>query len=256
MMADRRLRPGLEIRVDEPAGVVAALSGGADRIELCSALAAGGLTPSTPLVEFSLGLAVPAGLKVHAMVRPRAGDFDYDSTELALAVQEARSLIDVGVHGLVFGAVREGKLDVRALANWVGAIREASATVRLTLHRAIDVVEDPVGAVEVAVDLGFDDILTSGGAKSAPAGVATIARMVERSADRCRIMAGAGVSTDNAAIVLASGVHDLHASASRARPALPDAYKVLQLPAPPRRTNVSEVGALREVIENEYRRRD
>lgn len=240
----------LEICVEDVAGVRAAIKGGANRIELCSALALGGLTPSAGLVEAVLPVARAGGIKVHAIVRPRSGDFDYDADALALAVGEARALIASGVDGLVFGATRGDVLDGDALAQWVGAIRADSSTVALTLHRAIDVVADSVAAVDVAVAHGFDRILTSGGAASAPDGAATLARMVARAGDRCRIMAGAGVRPDNAAALLAaSGVVELHGSASSAGRGTTEKVMALGFGAPPRQTDAAIVRQLRNILD-------
>jgi len=246
-----RASVGLEICVDDLGGVSTAVAGGADRIELCSALMVGGLTPSVPLTRLAIDVARPAGVDVHAMVRPRGGDFTYCGTEMMLAAEEARSLIATGVDGLVFGAVRDSRLDEQALCSWVDAVRRKSATVRLTLHRAIDVVDDPVAAVNVALRLGFDRILTSGGAANAAVGAATIARMVAQAADRCRIMGGGGLSSENAAIVLAAGVHDLHGSASRSGAHLPDAFTALRV-LPPRYTDIERVRALREIVDGRH----
>ncbi|RZL58245.1 MAG: hypothetical protein EOP65_06105, partial [Sphingomonas sp.] len=199
-----RPRIALEICVESAEGAAAAIAGGCDRIELCAALALGGLTPSAGLVAAVLDVARPAGVPVRAMVRPRPGGFDYDAADLALARREAAALLAAGVQGLVFGVTRGGRLDRQALADWRAALPGApavsgvpAAPAGLTLHRAIDVVDDPVAAVEEAVALGFDHILTSGGAASAPAGAATIARMV----------APAG-------LIAATGVAAVHGSAS------------------------------------------
>ncbi|MGP7796229.1 copper homeostasis protein CutC [Sphingomonas sp. CLY1604] len=236
----------LEICVESVAGAMAAIAGGCDRIELCSALALGGLTPSAGLVAGVLEVAVPAGVPVRAMVRPRPGDFAYDAADLALAAREARALIAAGVQGLVFGATDGGALATAALQEWCAGL---GAEVPLTLHRAIDVVADPVAAVDVAVALGFDHILTSGGARSAPEGAATIARMVERAAGRCTIMAGAGVAPGNvAALVAATGVAAVHGSASEAVTVIENDR--FGFGPHPRTTSVSLVRGLREPIDD------
>lgn len=244
-------RRSLEICVDDIAGVRTAISGGADRIELCAALALGGLTPGAALVEAALREARQAGTAVHAMVRPRAGDFTYDADELALATAEARALIALGVDGLVFGALRGGRLDEPALDAWVATVATATRPVALTLHRAIDVTADPVAEVEVALRFGFDRILTSGGAPTAPEGSATIARMVARAEGRCRIMAGSGVRSDNAAgLLAATGVDDLHASASVAVNETDERVTALGFATPPRRrTDAGAVRALRAILD-------
>lgn len=241
------IRVALEICVESPQAAAAAIAGGCDRIELCSALALGGLTPSAGLVAAVLDIARPAGVPVHAMVRPAAGGFDYDAATLALAAQEAAMLAAAGVQGLVFGATRDGMLDEPALAAWIAALPMPSLA--LTLHRAIDVVTDPVAAVDVAVRLGFGRILTSGGAASAPLGSATIAAMVARATGRCAIMAGAGVSPANvAALIAATGVHEVHGSASVAADAPADDR--LGFGPPPRITSRAIVTQLRQAIDD------
>ena len=237
----------LEVCVESAAGAAAAIAGGCDRIELCAALALGGLTPSAGLVAAVLAVAAPAGVPVRAMVRPRPGGFAYDADDLALAQREAAALLAAGVQGLVFGATRDGRLDWQALADWRAAL--PGPPTGLTLHRAIDVVDDPVSAVEEAVTLGFDYILTSGGATSAPAGAATIARMVERAAGRLVVMAGAGVAPGNVAdLVAATGVRAVHGSASEATAVEDD--KRIDFGPLPRVTSRRLVAALRQAIDD------
>src|SRR6266542_1595075 len=137
----------LEICVEDLAGVAAALEGGADRIELCSALALGGLTPSTQLLVAALDLCRPKQVPVHVMVRPRAGDFDYDESDLKLALSEGEALVDAGADGLMFGATRDGGLDLAGLRRWVerfrGQTTRSFSALELSLHRAIDTLDDP-----------------------------------------------------------------------------------------------------------------
>lgn len=201
----------LEVCVDSLAGARAAIAGGADQIELCAALPVGGLTPSAGLTEAVVAIARPAKVRVRAMVRPQAGGFDFDADTLAVAAADARALVALGCDGLVFGATHEGQIDEAAVRAWREAI---DPLVGLTFHRAVDTLADPVAAVDRIVALGFDQILTSGGATAALAGAATIAAMTRRAAGRCRIVAGAGVRPDNvAALVAAAGTRAIHASA-------------------------------------------
>jgi copper homeostasis protein len=201
----------LEICVDDLGGVHAAAEGGADRIELCSALALGGLSPSPAFAA----AALERGLVVHAMVRPRAGDFVYSPDELELMVAEIRAFAAVGVAGVVVGATREdGSPDRDSLAR----LRDAAAGLDIVLHRAIDLAPDPCAAVELAVSLGFDHVLSSGGAQTALEGAATLSKMVEVAAGRINIMAGSGVTADNVVeLIRATGVQAVHASASDQR---------------------------------------
>jgi len=206
----------LEICVDDVAGVDAAVAGGADRIELCSALELGGLTPSAALLDHALR----AGLPIHMMIRPRAGGFVYAADDVALMVEEIHSAVARGAAGVVVGALRsDGGLDREALARFRDAARDAT----IVLHRAIDLIPDPVAAVGDAVALGYDKILSSGGAPTAIEGTATLATMVAAAGERLSVIAGSGVTPDTVAHIIAgTGVREVHGSASRPGPE-PDA---------------------------------
>lgn len=201
--------PVLEICVDDLPGLHAAVSGGADRIELCSGLALGGLTPSQALTAAAMEHGVP----VHVMVRPRAGDFTYDEREVDLITEDIRRFRDMGVPGIVVGAAdASGRMDERALARF----REAANGLAIVLHRAVDLAPDPVEAARVAAGLGYDYVLTSGGVPRASDGIATIRRMVARTAGQLTVIAGGGVTPENAAtLVRETGVGQIHASATK-----------------------------------------
>lgn len=200
----------LEICVDDAAGVDAAVAGGADRIELCSALELGGLTPSAALQEHALRTVCP----IHVMIRPRAGGFVYDDSDVALMVEEIGLAVARGAQGVVVGALRpDGGLDREALARFRDAARDAA----VVLHRAIDLVPDPVAAVREVAALGYDAILSSGGAPTAIEGAPTLAAMVATASEQLSIIAGAGVTPENVARLIAdTGVRAVHGSASRA----------------------------------------
>jgi copper homeostasis protein len=202
------VRTLLEICVDDSVGLNTAVAGGADRIELCSALELGGLTPSTALLD----RALRTGFPIHMMIRPRAGDFVLAQGEAALMVEEIRLAVARGVAGVVVGALRpDGELDHEALARF----RRAARDVTIVLHRAIDLVADPVAAVREAAALGYDKILSSGGAPTAIEGMAVLAAMVAEAGSRLSIIAGSGVTPDNVArLVAGTGVREVHGSAS------------------------------------------
>jgi copper homeostasis protein len=157
--------------------------------------------------------ALRAGCPIHMMIRPRAGGFVYSEDDLALMVEEIGGAVAAGAAGVVVGALRpDGGLDRTALARFRAAAFDAT----IVLHRAIDLVPDPVAAVEEAVALGYDKILSSGGALSAVEGMATLAAMVADAGERISIIAGAGVRPDNVARIIAgTGVREVHGSASR-----------------------------------------
>jgi len=201
----------LEIAVTAPAGALVARDGGADRVELCVGLELGGLTPSQALVEATHETGIPA----HALVRCRPGGFVYDDDDLALMEREVRTVLRSGAAGVVVGALRPDRtLDEDALRRFVDAARSVAAHAEVTLHRAVDHAADPVATVARLAGLGITRVLTSGGAPSAPAGAATIARMVE-AAGPVQVMAGAGVRPDDVRALVATGVAAVHLSAKR-----------------------------------------
>lgn len=241
----------LEICVDNMTDLETALAGGADRIELCGALALGGLTPSQGLAGQAVARVRAAGRTVRAMVRPRDGDFAYDGGELAMAVAEGEALITMGVDGLVFGAARDGVLDADALRIWVGAMRARRPNIGLTLHRAVDLLDDPVSAVDVAAELGFDRILSSGGAVKAVDALPVLAAMERRAAGRLVVMPGSGIRASNVRSVIdATGAREVHASASeQAGKADQRALDMGFALGPARRTSQAEVEALRKALD-------
>lgn len=219
----------LEICVDDAVGVDAAVAGGADRIELCSALELGGLTPSAALMDHALRTGCP----VHMMIRPRAGGFVYSEDDVALMVEEIGAAGARGVDGVVVGALRpDGELDREALARF----RDAAGRAAIVLHRAIDLVADPVAAVGQAIALGYDKILSSGGAPTAIEGMTTLAAMVAAAGERLSVIAGSGISPDNVERIIAgTGVREVHGSASRPGPEPDEATLRLGFATGPRR---------------------
>ncbi len=230
----------LEVCVDDAEGLAAAVEGGADRIELCSALAVGGLTPSAGLMAIAGRAPVPA----YAMIRPRPGDFVFGPVELDLMRRDIDAARAVGLAGVVLGASHpDGRLDARALGELTGH----AAGLGLTLHRAFDLVPDFAEATSIAADLGFDRILTSGGAKTAPAAVETLARLVELAAGRLSIMPGSGITIETIGQFLPwLAVTEVHSSCSVREPAN-DMRMVEMGFAPPerRRTDAATVRAMR-----------
>lgn len=236
----------LEVCVEDAAGLTAAVEGGADRIELCSALSVGGLTPSSGLMR----LAARAPVPVYAMIRPRAGDFVFDADDVAIMLDDIDAARSAGLAGVVLGAsLADGRLDVATLTLLV----ERAAGLGLTLHRAFDLVPDFRDAIETAVSLGFERILTSGGQKIAPAAVETLFDIMAAARGRVSIMPGSGVRLDTIEDLLARlPVHEVHSSCSVDEPAQ-DARLVSLgfVPASARRTDSASVRGLKDRLRAE-----
>ena len=201
----------LEVCVDSAESLQAAVAGGADRIELCSALALGGLTPSAGFLRQAVGCGVP----VLVMIRPRAGDFIWSGADIAVMQADIAAVRAAGLAGVVLGAsLPDGRLDVAAL----GLLVTAAKGMSLTLHRCFDLVPDPFVALEQAVDLGFHRILTSGGAAPAVAGIDRLVALQGRAAGRIVILPGGGITADTVAGLAPLAPTELHGSCAVARP--------------------------------------
>lgn len=197
----------LEIAVQDPDGIATAARAGADRIELCTGLALGGLTPSRALVE----AAVAGPLPVQVLVRPRPGGFEYSAAERAVLLADVRAALATGAAGVVVGATTGGGVDL-ALVKTVRGLADGA---EVTFHRAFDTLADRHTAVEHLAALGVDRVLTSGGASRAPDGMEELARLVEWADGRLQIMAGGGIDSRSVARVAGAGVVAVHASAKR-----------------------------------------
>ncbi len=198
----------LEVCVDSPAGFNAAIAGGADRIELCSSLAVGGLTPSPGFMGFAAKSPRPS----RAMIRPRVGDYIYSEDDIDVMRRDIDAARAAGLAGVVIGAsLPSWHLDEKTITR----LAEHAQGLELTLNRTVDMSPDPLAAVDMALALGFRSILTSGGSLKAPDGAETIAAMVRRAGDRLEILAGSGVSPDNVRqLIEKTGVRAVHGSFS------------------------------------------
>ncbi|MEJ5022119.1 copper homeostasis protein CutC [Ochrobactrum vermis] len=196
----------LEVCVDSAGGLRSAIEGGADRIELCSALELGGLTPSQALME----LASKAPIPVYAMIRPRAGNFCFSTEDEALMVSDIGNARSAGLAGVVVGASRnDGSLDVAMLERLAAEAKGLGTT----LHRAFDLVPDMTAALQQAIALGFERILTSGLSQTAEEGLDRLRMLAEMARGRISIMPGSGINAKNVGrIVDATGATEVHAS--------------------------------------------
>lgn len=231
----------LEICADDPAGLAAAQAGGADRVELCAALALGGLTPSAGL----LALAARATVPVMAMIRPRAGDFVWSADERAAMRAEIEAVRAAGLAGVVIGASHpDGTLDAETLAELIHHARGLD----ITLHRAVDLCPDPVQAIHLCTSLGIRRVLTSGGAATAVQGLARLRAMTGHGVT---VMPGGGISAQTLAALTGLPLTEVHASASAPAP-VPNDPRVAEFgfqPPSARMTDAARVVALRQRLD-------
>jgi len=196
----------IEVSVDSVASASAAERGGAARIELCSALSVGGLTPSAGLVEkVRSALSIP----IHLMIRPRPGDFYYDRDEFETMQRDICVAKQMGAHGVVIGLLDvDGSVDVSRTKELVDLARP----LEVTFHRAFDMSADLFRALEDVCACGANRLLTSGGKQTCLEGQATIAELIQRADERIIVMPGSGIKPENArALVENTGAREIHA---------------------------------------------
>jgi len=204
----------LEICIDSVEGAFVAAKHSAKRVELCSALSEGGLTPSIGMIE----ACVKAGKsEVHVMIRPSAGGFVYTANELQLMERDMRAAASVGAVGIVFGILTpDFKVDIQKnMLLMETAIELGLAT---TFHRAIDLCPNPIEALENLIHIGFKRILTSGGNSLAEQGIDQIKALYKHANGRIEIMAGSGINPENAHLFMQSGIDAVHCTAKKSIP--------------------------------------
>jgi copper homeostasis protein len=187
---------------------VEAERGGADRIELNSAIFLGGLTPSLgSMIETKKKLSIP----VMVMIRPRAGGFCYTKAEIVVMQHDAKLAVEHGADGLVFGILTpDGSVDAERCKRVI----ELAQGRQTVFHRAFDVTPDPLKALDQLIDLGYTRVLTSGQQKTAPEGIELIRKLIVHAGGRIEILPGGGLRPHNIrAFVEQTKVTQVHFSA-------------------------------------------
>lgn len=199
--------------------VPAAIAAGAARIELCDNLAVGGTTPSYGVIRAAVAHARETGADVMCMVRPRGGSFEHTPAEAAMMRDDLVMAKSLGVTGVVFGCLRDGKLDTELTSELIRLAHEdtpeAPGRVAVTFHMAFDALApvDQLAAIDWLAEQGVDRILTHGGAAGTPIAdnLDRLRAYVERAAGRIIILPGGGITWRNAEDVAAAlGVSEVH----------------------------------------------
>ena len=200
----------LEICVDSLPSALIAQEAGADRIELCSGLDVGGLTPDHALFTLARNkLSIP----IHVLIRPRSGNFVYDILDLEVMTESIHTFKSQGADGLVVGALTEQQeLDKAVMRQ----LLKAAEPLPVTFHRAFDQLEQPLEALSFLMEEGVQRILTSGQQTKAIDGIPLLQQVVEKVAGKLIVLPGGGVSSQNVEQLLAVGMQEVHASARQA----------------------------------------
>ena len=185
------MKPLIEICLESVESVIAAEKGGADRVELCSDLFEGVLTPTIGTVKTALK---KSNIKINAMIRPRGGDFCYSDEEFEVMKEDIKAFKETGINGIVFGILTpEGDVDVKRSKE----IIELARPLAVTFHRAFDMTRDPYKSLEELIELGVDRVLTSGQEATVPEGADLLEELVQIAGDRIIVMPGCGITERN-----------------------------------------------------------
>lgn len=205
--------PKIEICVDNLESLISANRLPIDRIELCSALSVGGISPNFGLLQQAVEIST---IPLAVMIRPRAGDFVFSAHEISAMLNEIALCKSLGIQHIVIGALSaQGEIDVDTTQRLI----EAAEDMEITFHRAFDLCVDPFRALEQLIALKCKRILSSGQAKSAFEGIPLLQKLVEKAANRIQIMAGCGVNANNVqAILRETQAPQIHFSAKGQRP--------------------------------------
>jgi len=201
----------IEVCVEKLETALAADKFGADRIELCSALDLGGLTPSHGLIESCIE---QCSLDVYVMIRPKPGNFIYSDNEISIMKKDIEFTANSRADGVVFGCLTNvNELNIKQNKELLDLAK--SLKLGVTFHRAFDFIYDKEMALNQLINMGFDRILTSGGKKTALEGINNIKHFVKSSKNKIEIMAGSGVNPANALQLANTGIDALHFTARK-----------------------------------------
>lgn len=201
----------LEVCAYNLQSALAAERAGAQRVELCSAFAEGGTTPSFGTVERA---REKLSIALYPIIRPRAGHFRYDEDELAIIRQDILQCKTIGCDGIATGIqAQDGSIDTERMKRVV----EWAFPMKVTCHRVFDTTPDPFAALEALIDCGCERILSSGHQTTAVEGIPLLTRLVQEAGDRIIIMPGSGVRSSNLEALLKTGAAEYHTSARRNR---------------------------------------
>jgi len=198
----------IEICANSYESAVNAQKAGADRIELCSELAVGGITPSYGLIKLvKQDLEIP----VHVLIRPRSGDFTYSDSEFEIMKQDIKTCKKLGCEGVVSGVLNvDNTIDLERTKELI----ELARPLNFTFHRAFDWVVNPFDGLEQLIILRAERILTSGQENQAFKGLKLLQELKERADDKIKIMPAAGVNSDNILSFKNAGFNEIHFSAT------------------------------------------
>ena len=232
----------LEICANSYQSAKNAQDAGAKRIELCSELSIGGITPSYGLIKQVID---ELDIETFILIRPRSGNFCYTDDEFEIIKKDIKTCKDLGCDGIVSGILNpDNSIDIERTQELI----KLSEPLAFTFHRAFDVVPNPKEALEQLIDLGVERVLTSGQHLKAIDGLDILKALQHQSQNRITVLVGSGVSSKNAKVFKDAGFDEIHASASKITNTESSNYFGN---TPQTVSSITEIKAILKVINNE-----
>ena len=232
----------LEICANSYQSAINAQISGANRIELCSELSIGGITPSYGLLKQVIN---DLDIETYVLIRPRSGNFCYSENEFEIIKKDIQICKNLGCNGIVSGILnKDNTIDIERTQQLI----ELSKPLPFTFHRAFDMVSNPTEALEQLINLGVERVLTSGQQPKAIDGIEVLKALKQQAQNRIIILVGSGVSSMNAEAFKTAGFNEIHASASQVISAEFSPYFGN---TPQTVSNINEIKAILKVISDE-----
>ena len=185
------IKPKIEICLENVESIIAAEEGGADRVEFCSDLFEGGLTPSLGMFRTA---RKHTNIDMNVMIRPRGGDFCYSDIEFETMLENTKIFKEEGANAIVFGILNpDGTIDKERCEKLI----EVARPLEVTFHRAFDMSVDAIESLKTLIELKVDRVLSSGLEATVMEGLLTLKKMIEFAKDDIIVMPGCGISERN-----------------------------------------------------------
>ncbi|GIM61759.1 copper homeostasis protein CutC [Capnocytophaga canis] len=179
---------------------------GANRIELCSELGVGGVTPSYGLIKKVMD---ELSIENCVLIRPRSGNFTYTDEEFDVMLRDITFCRELGCKGVVTGVLNtDNTIDKERTQQLI----EAAGDIDFIYHRAFDCVPNPEEALHLLKTLGVKRILTSGGKKSAVEGLEVLKKLNQQAEGKITIMPGGGINPQTILKIKEAGFNEVHFS--------------------------------------------
>ena len=196
----------VECCANSVSSALTAIQAGANRIELCKNLENGGETPDYSDI---LELRNLTNIDLHILILPKANNFIYSNKDFKKIIEDIQFCKNNKINGVVIGALNK---DLSINMKQTKKLVEIARPMRVTFHRAFDVIYELENDLNKIIECGCDYLLTSGQKPNVDDGLNNISKLVKQSSQKIKIIAGGGVNHNNVESLYNIGVREFHLS--------------------------------------------